>query len=125
MRIICLGFHQQNDIHAREKSKIELLGGLCHTMVDIRSSVSNMMESLNWPKLESRQRVSRLQTVNKGVNKLPVYLYHPTFYPHNIQLDLIFQIFYASEFMHIPVIISNPFFPRTIVEWINLSFFSD
>jgi len=83
---------QQNDIQAREKSKIELLGGLCHTMVDIRSSVSNMMESLNWPKLESRQRVSRLQTVNKGVNKLPVYLYHPTFYPHNIQLDLIFQI---------------------------------
>ena len=31
------------------------------------SSVSNMLETLNWPTLELRRKISRLQTFYKGI----------------------------------------------------------
>ena len=110
--------HQQCDIQAVEKIQRRAARWV---MSDYsrHSSVSSMLEFLNWPTLESRRRISRLQAIYKGINKLsglsiPSY-FLPTQYPtrHHHPNHFIHPSSHTSYYQ-------KSFFPRTIVEWNDL-----
>ena len=112
--------HQKNDIQAIEKVQRRAARWV---MSDYGrySSVSSLLESLNWPTLKSRQRVSRFQAIYKGINKLsglsiPSYLL-PTQYPTT-------QTFLCI-WVHIPVTIRNPFFSQNNCWMEQFTIFSD
>ena len=83
--------HQQCDIQAIEKIQRRAAWWV---MSDYgrHSSVSGMLEFLNWPTLESRRRISRLKAIYKGINKLSGLSIPSYFYQRNIQPDTITQI---------------------------------
>ena len=76
--------HQQCDIQAIDKIQRRAAQWV---MSDYgrHISVSSMLEFLNWPTLESRRRISRLQAIYKGIYKLfglsIPYYFLPTQYP--------------------------------------------
>ena len=105
--------HQQCDIQAIEKI---LRRSAQWVMSDYsrNSSVSSMLEFLNWRTLESRRRISRLQAIYKGINKLSGLLYHPTFYLHNIQPDTITQSILYIQFTY-QLLSEVVFFPEQLL----------
>jgi len=105
--------HQQCNIQAIEKIQRRAARWV---MSDYgrHSSVSGMLQFLNWPTLESRRRISRLKAIYKKLTSYLVYLYHPTFYQHNIQPDTITQIILYIR-VHVPVTIKNRFFPEQLL----------
>ena len=110
--------YQQNDILSLEKVQRRAARWALSDYGTL-SSVTNMLEILNWPSLESRRRISRLQTLYKGINNLsglsiPHYFLptqrstrHHHFY-HFIQPSTRTNYY------------QNSFFPKTIKDWNNL-----
>ena len=110
--------YQQNDILSLEKVQRRAARWVLSDYGTL-SSVTNMLEILDWSSLESRQRISRLQTLYKGINNLsglsiPHYFLptqrstrHHHFY-HFIQPSTRTNYY------------QNSFFPKTIKDWNNL-----
>ena len=77
-----------------------------------------MLEILDWPSLESRRRIGRLQTFYKGINNLSGLSIPPYFLPtqrstrHHHTHHFI-QPSTWSSYQH-------AFFPRTIKDWNSL-----
>jgi len=110
--------YQQIDIQAIEKVQRRAARWV---MSDYNrtSSVSNMLETLNWPTLESRRKISRLQTLYKGIHNLSALSIPPYFLPtqrltrHHHPDHFIHPCPRTSYYQH-------SFYPRTIVDWNKL-----
>ena len=110
--------YQQNDILSLEKVQ-QRAARWALSDYDTLSSVTNMLEILDWPSLESRRRISRLQTLYKGINNLsglsiPHYFLSTQRSTRHHHFHHFIQPSTHTNYYQ------NSFFPKTIKDWNNL-----
>ena len=110
--------YQQNDILSLEKVQRRAARWALSDYGTL-SSVTNMLEILDWPSLESRRRISRLQILYKGINNLsglsiPYYFLSTQRSTRHHHLHHFIQPSTRTNYYQ------NSFFPKTIKDWNNL-----
>ena len=113
----------QSGIHTNKMTSLEKIQRRAARWVlsnyDRLSSVTEMLEILDWPSLESRRRIGRLQTFYKGINNLsglsipPYFLSTQRSTRHHHTHHFIQPSTQTSYYQH-------SYFPRTIKDWNSL-----
>ena len=83
------------------------------------SSVSNMLNNLNWPSLHLRHRISRLQTFYKAIYKLSA-LSIPSYFAPSQRLTRHFHPLHYIILSTRTTSHQQSYFPRSIKEWNEL-----
>ena len=110
--------HHLNDIQALEKVQRRAARWVMNDY-SWYSSVSAMLHSLNWPSLQLRRRISRLQTFYKATYKLSVLSIPSYFLPAQRLTRHYHPLYYI-----VPCSRTNSYqqsyYPRTIKDWNEL-----